>query len=174
MLMRLVLALVWRQLRQRLWLGKLCLMRRQPWSGTPWNDYIQHTIVEVLIEVLRRGEAAVAYGTLGASDTLQTRAVDAAGAAIGTGQGWPTTVGWRLLDVVHGGQMSLEDVGSVKGLLVGGAGPGAEWTDHGAFVMRERVTVLVILASKTLCVILARLDGALLWSFLLMCQHMRI
>lgn len=71
-------------------------------------------------------------------------------------------------------QVALEDVGTVKGLLRSRAGAWAEAADHCAFVVCEGVTVLVILASKTLCVVLAGLNGALLRTLSLVSEHVSL
>lgn len=68
-------------------------------------------------------------------------------------------------------QVALEDVGTIEGLLRSRAGAWAEAADHCAFVMCEGVTVLVILASKALCVVLAGLNGALLRPLSLVSEH---
>lgn len=67
--------------------------------------------------------------------------------------------------------MSLEDIGAVKALLGGSARAGAETADHGTFVVRESVPVLVVLPCEALDVVLAGLNWALLRSLRLMSEH---
>lgn len=68
--------------------------------------------------------------------------------------------------------MSLEDISAVEALLCGAAATRTEAADHGTFVVSEGMSVLVVLASKALCVVLACRYWALLWTLVLVCEHM--
>lgn len=67
--------------------------------------------------------------------------------------------------------MSLEDICSVEALLCCTAASWAKATYHGAFVVGQGMSVLVVSSSKSLDVVLARWDGALLRPCLLVCEH---
>lgn len=114
---------------------------------------------------------------LGVVEALRASAALASGVGSVAGEGhWRAAsplaaVGRSLLDIVNRGEVSLEDVGAVKRLLGGRPRSGAEATDHVALVVRQGMTVLVILASKPLNVVLACRDGALLRALSLMGEH---
>lgn len=76
-----------------------------------------------------------------------------------------TAVRRRLFDTVERSQVTLEDICSIEALLRRRARAGAESADHSTFVMRQGMTVLIVLSCKSLLVVLARCDGAFLWSF---------
>lgn len=73
---------------------------------------------------------------------------------------------------MHRSQVSLEDISPVEALLCGAAAARAETADHGALVVRQGVSVLVVLASKALGVVFTGWDWALLWTFILVREHM--
>lgn len=133
------------------------MLRRGPRRG---NDDAEDAVVEVLVEVLRGCEFAVAYRASGPRPDRVLAAREK-----------PTSAGAGLVNVVCGCQVSLEDVGSVKGLFESGAGAGTEGASHGTTVMGEGVAVLVVLAGEALCVVLACHDGTLLGAFLLVREH---
>ena len=68
--------------------------------------------------------------------------------------------------------MSLENISTIEALLGGGPGAWAEVADHGAFVVCQSVTVLVVLAREAFLMVLASHNRALFRSFGLMRQHM--
>lgn len=142
-------------------------------GGVVWrriDDYAEDAVVEMLIELLGRGELAV---TDGASSTDDAVAVTAANNASGRGHEVLAAVRRRLLHVVDGGEMALEHVGAVEGLLVSRAGSGAERADHGALVVRQGMSILVVLAREAFGVVLACLNGAFLGTHVLVSQHVR-
>lgn len=114
---------------------------------------------------------------LGVVEALRASAALASGVGSIAGEGhWRAAsplaaVGRSLLDIVDRGEVSLEDVGAVKRLLGRRPRSGAEATDHVALVVRQGMTVLVILASKPLNVVLASGDGALFRALSLMGEH---
>lgn len=63
--------------------------------------------------------------------------------------------------------MPLEDIGSVEALFSSRAGRRAEATDHGALVMSQGMSVLVVLSCEALDVVFASRNRALLRSGLL-------
>ena len=67
--------------------------------------------------------------------------------------------------------MPLEDVGAVEALLRCAARAWAEAAYHGALVVGKSVPVLVVLPCKAFGVVLARRDRALLWSLVLVGEH---
>jgi hypothetical protein len=67
--------------------------------------------------------------------------------------------------------MSLEHISAVKALLSCGPRARTEAANHGTLIMRQSVSVLVVLASKSLDMVLACLDGALLGSLSLVSEH---
>ena len=75
---------------------------------------------------------------------------------------------------MHGSQMSLEDIGTVEALLGRATTTRAETAHHGAFVVGEGVSVLVVFTSESLDVVFARRDRAFLRAFVLVCEHMRL
>jgi hypothetical protein len=70
--------------------------------------------------------------------------------------------------------MPLEDVCAIEALLGRAARAWAEATHHSAFVVRQCVSVLVVLAGETFSVVLASWDRALLRALVLMCEHVRL
>jgi hypothetical protein len=122
----------------------------------------------MLVEVLSVGKglraSAALSGSVGriASELLSRR--DASGRLL-------AAVGRSLLNAVNGSQVPLEYIRSVERLLCGRSRARAEATYHGALVMGQGVSVLVVFAGKALDVILAGLDGALLGTFILMREH---
>lgn len=66
---------------------------------------------------------------------------------------------------MEGSQVTLEDICSIEALFGGRARAGAKSADHSTLVMRQSMTVLVVLSCKSLLVVLARHDGAFLRSF---------
>ena len=90
---------------------------------------------------------------------------------LATGRALLAAVGRVLLDAVDRSQMPLEYIGTVKALLSGRAASRAETADHGALVMRQGMTVLVVLPREALDVILARCDRTLFWSLILVSEH---
>ncbi len=70
--------------------------------------------------------------------------------------------------------MSLEDIRTIEAFLRGGPGPRTEVAYHRSLVVSQGVTVLVVFARETFLMIFADYDGALLRSFGLMRQHMRL
>lgn len=131
----------------------------------------EDTVVKMLVEVLGVGESlragAALAGRIGSVTSKLLAGVDGGGGLLAAVRG-------RLLDAVNCGEMALEHVGAVEGLLGSGARAGAEATDHGALVMGQGVAVLVVLASKALDVVLAGLDGALLGALRLVGEHVRL
>lgn len=67
--------------------------------------------------------------------------------------------------------MSFEDIGSVEALLCGRAGARAKTADHGALVMGQSMSILVVLSGKALLVVFTCQDGTFLWSLGLVSQH---
>jgi hypothetical protein len=67
--------------------------------------------------------------------------------------------------------MSLEDVRAVEALLGRATRAWAEAAHHRAFVVRQCVSVLVVLACETFSVVLACGDRALLRALILVCEH---
>ena len=67
--------------------------------------------------------------------------------------------------------MSLEDISAVERLLSRRTGPRTETADHGTLVVCQGMSVLVILPCETLKVIFASSDRALLWSLILVSEH---
>jgi hypothetical protein len=70
--------------------------------------------------------------------------------------------------------MPLEYVGTVERLLSRGTGARTEPTYHGTFVVRQGVSVLVVLPGEPFVVVFASSDGALLWSLGLVGKHVRL
>lgn len=131
------------------------------------DNLLEDAVVEMLVEVLGIGKVKTAGRTL--SDGAE-HSVLAALAHVD----WNTLlagVWWVLLNVVNRGQVSLENIGTVEGFLGGGSRSWAETTNHGTFVMCESVSLAIVLASKSLAVVLASHDWALLWSLILMSEH---
>lgn len=69
---------------------------------------------------------------------------------------------------MYRGQVTFEYVRTVEAFFGCGSRSWAEITDHRALVMRQSVSVLVVLASKALLMVLARDNRTLFWSFRLM------
>lgn len=67
--------------------------------------------------------------------------------------------------------MTLEDICTIKALLGSRSAAGTEATDHGAFVVRQGVPVLIVLTSKPLKVILASYYRALFGALSLVREH---
>ena len=67
--------------------------------------------------------------------------------------------------------MPLEDIGAVEALFRSGPGSRTEAADHGTLVMRQGMSVLVVFPCEALEVIFTGDDGALLWSFRLVREH---
>ena len=67
--------------------------------------------------------------------------------------------------------MSLKNVGAVERFFCRRARPRAESANHGTLVMGEGVSILVVLASEAFDVVVASLNRALLWSLILVSQH---
>lgn len=70
--------------------------------------------------------------------------------------------------------MSLEDVCTIEALLRRTARTRAETAHHRALIMRQSVSILVVLASEAFGVVFAGWDGALLRSFILVSEHVRL
>jgi hypothetical protein len=72
---------------------------------------------------------------------------------------------------MHSSEVTLENIGPVKGLLGGRARARAESTHHGTLIVGQGMPVLVVFASKAFDVVLTREDGAFLGSLRLMRKH---
>lgn len=94
-------------------------------------------------------------------------------AIAGSGRAFPA-VGGSLLHTMDRCQMSLEDVGSVEALFGWRPRSWAEAADHGAFVVGQGVSVLIVLSSEAFLVIFTGQDGAFFGPFRLMGQHMSL
>lgn len=70
--------------------------------------------------------------------------------------------------------MAFEDIGAVEALLGSRARTRAKIANHGALVVRQGVTVLVIFTSKAFLMVLARHNWALFGPLWLMGQHMSL
>jgi hypothetical protein len=77
-----------------------------------------------------------------------------------------------LVHVVGCGKVALEDVCPAKDLFMLRADPGTKWTDHGTSIVGEGMAVLVILPSKSLCMIFTGNNGAFFRTLFLMRKHM--
>jgi len=130
----------------------------------------QHAVVEVLVEVLRVLEHRRARAALARGVGRVARQSQRAGGRRPARRLAPA-VRRRLLDVVHGGQVTLKNVGAVERLLGRRAGARAEAADHRTLVVRQGVAVLVVLAREALGVVVAGRDGALLGPLGLVGEH---
>lgn len=83
-----------------------------------------------------------------------------------------TGVWSSLLNAVHRGQVTFEDVGAVETLLKGAATAWAEIADHGSLVVSKGVSVLVILSGEALDVIVTGHDRTLLRPLILVSKEM--
>lgn len=126
----------------------------------------KHTVVEMLVEFLSIDECDGAGGA-------STRNVGKQ-CAVGLAARWAllTAVGRILLNTVDGSQMPLEDICAIKALLCRRAATRAKATNHSTLVVSKGVSVLVILSCKSLDVIFAGRDWALLWPLVLVSKHM--
>ena len=68
--------------------------------------------------------------------------------------------------------MSLEDISTVEAFLGGRPRAWTEVAHHGALVVRQSVTILVVFAREAFLMVFTSDDRAFLRSFGLMCQHM--
>jgi len=132
------------------------------------NNLLEDTVVEMFVEILGIGKMEATGGALSNS-----RRVFGLGGQIDW-EALLASVWWVLLDLVDGSEMTLEDVGTVEGFFGGGAGARTETTDHSPLVMCEGMALTIVLAGESLSVILAADDGALLWSLVLMGEHMSL
>lgn len=123
------------------------------------------TVIQVLIKLLRVAESARAGRALASGVAAVSHGVIRARALL-------SAVGRGLLDSVHRGQVTLEDIGPVEALLSRRPRPRAKPAKHGAFVVGKSVSVLVIFPSESFGVVLASDNGALLRSLRLMREHM--
>jgi hypothetical protein len=130
----------------------------------------ENTVIKMLVEVLGVGEGLRASATLASSVRGIARQLLV---GVGIGRLLPA-VGRCLLNTVNGSQMTLEDIGAVKGLLRSRSRAWAKPADHCALVMCESVAVLVILASETLSVVLASLNRTLLGALILVSEHVSL
>ena len=75
---------------------------------------------------------------------------------------------------MDGSEMPFEDVGAVEALLRRRSTTWTETTHHGTLVVCKGVSVLVVFPRETLYMVLAGGDGALLWPFVLVSEHVRL
>src|SRR5699024_2330878 len=100
----------------------------------------QHTVVQMLVEVLGVGEGLRACAALARSIWSIARELLASTDA---SRGLLAAVGRRLLNAMDRGQVPLEDVGPVERLLRRRSRSRAKAAHHGALIVRQGVTVLV-------------------------------
>jgi hypothetical protein len=130
----------------------------------------EHTVVQVLVEVLGVGEGDGTSRTLASGIGCVSRGF---AALVATSRLLAAV--WRgLLDTVHSRQMPLEDIGAVERLLSRGTGSRTETAHHCSLVVGQGVSVLVVLAREALDVVIARLNWALFGAFRLVRQHVRL
>lgn len=127
----------------------------------------QKTGVDVIVKVLGVVELGRAGGTF--SSCLM-----GGGCRLFARQTWAllAAVGWRLLNPVHGSKVTLEHIGAVEALFGSFTAVGTEAADHGALVVGQGVSVLVVFASETFLVVLARHDRTLFRALGLVCEEM--
>ena len=82
-----------------------------------------------------------------------------------------TTAVTRLVNLVCSSQVSFEDIGAREHLFEGASDTGTKGADHRTAVVRQGMPILVVLARKSLCMVFACYDRALLGSFLLVREH---
>ena len=135
-------------------------------AGVGLLNHTQDAIVKMLVEFLRVGKGDRAGGA-GASHLLCT--------SIGLASAWRLLAAvWRILfDTVNGSEMALENVRAVERLFSSRARSRTEAAHHGALVMRQCVSVLVVFPREAFEVVLARRDRTLLRSLGLVSKHVR-
>jgi len=71
-------------------------------------------------------------------------------------------------------QVSFEDIRAIEALLGCASAAWAEATHHSTLVMRQSMSVLVVLACEAFDMVLACCNWAFLWSLILMRKHVRL
>lgn len=70
--------------------------------------------------------------------------------------------------------MSLENIRAVEGLFCRGSRPRAETTYHRTLVVGKSVAIFVVFSCEALDVVIASLNGAFLWTLILVSEHVRL
>ena len=125
----------------------------------------------MLVEILRIVESTTASRALASGIRCVSRkllgAVDAARCLL--------SAIWRsLLNGVDGSEMSFEDVRTIERFLCRRSRTWAETTHHRTFVVSQGMSIFVVFSGKAFDVVVTCLDGAFLWSFILVRKHVRL
>lgn len=121
----------------------------------------------MFVEFLRIGECG---GASGASSCN----VGYAAVGFATTRALLAAIGRILLYTMDRSKVALEHIGAVEALLRCRAAARTETTNHGALVVGECVSVLVVLPREALGVILASGNWALLGPLVLVSEHVRL
>jgi len=148
----------------------ICHRGQQPLvDGLAWVNLLnnsQYTVVQMLVECLSVGKD---------DTTSRTRAsyllvsISAACSRALSSRVWCS-----LLDTMDRGQMSLEDICAVETLLTRTTTARTEPANHCSFIVSQCVPVLVVFAGEPLDVVVTGWNRALFWSFVLVCEHVRL
>lgn len=134
------------------------------------NDDTQDTVVKMLVEVLRGGEAFLTDRTLSIGSPRGIVTMDVV--SRWTANEELSAVWWRLFHVMDGCQVSFKDISAVESLLISSPKIRAEGACHAPLVMCQSMAVLVVFPCEPFDVVLASFNGTFLRALLLMGEHM--